>query len=86
MACLLYTSTIVGTTTYGKGVVQQLIDLEDGTYLKLTIAEYYTPSGRSINGTGITPDIEVEYEADAENPDADNQLEKALETVRSEIE
>ncbi|MEJ8734015.1 S41 family peptidase [Mediterraneibacter sp. ICN-202921] len=78
--------TIVGTTTYGKGVVQQLIDLEDGTYLKLTIAEYYTPSGRSINGTGITPDIEVEYEADAENPDADNQLEKALETVRSEIE
>ena len=77
--------TIVGTTTYGKGVVQQLIDLEDGTYLKLTIAEYYTPSGRSINGTGITPDIEVEYEVNAENPEADNQLEKALETVRTEL-
>ena len=40
---------IVGVTTYGKGVVQQLIDLGDGTCLKLTIAEYYTPSGRSIN-------------------------------------
>lgn len=77
--------TIVGTTTYGKGVVQQLIDLEDGTYLKLTIAEYYTPSGRSINGTGITPDIEVEYEVNTENPEADNQLEKALETVRTEL-
>lgn len=77
--------TIVGMTTYGKGVVQQLIDLQDGTYLKLTIAEYYTPSGRSINLTGITPDIEVEYEADETNPDADNQLDKALEVVQEQI-
>lgn len=75
---------IVGTTTYGKGVVQQLMDLGDGTYLKLTIAEYYTPSGRSINGTGVEPDVEVEYEYDAEKPDADNQLEKALEVVRGQ--
>ena len=51
------TGTIVGTTTYGKGVVQQLISLGDGTCLKVTIAEYYTPSGRSINGTGVTPDV-----------------------------
>ena len=78
------TGTIVGTTTYGKGVVQQLLDLGDGTCLKLTIAEYYTPSGRSINGTGVEPDVEVEYEYDAEDPEADNQLEKALEVERGE--
>lgn len=76
---------IVGMTTYGKGVVQQLMDLGDGTCLKMTIAEYYTPSGRSINGTGVEPDVEVEYEYDEENPDADNQLDKAIETVKSEL-
>ena len=75
---------IVGMTTYGKGVVQQLMDLGDGTYLKVTIAEYYTPSGRSINGTGVEPDVEVEYEYDAENPDADNELDQALEVVRGQ--
>lgn len=80
------TGTIVGMTTYGKGVVQQLMDLGDGTCLKVTIAEYYTPSGRSINGTGVTPDVEVEYEYDENNPEADNQLDKALEVVRGELE
>lgn len=74
--------TIVGTQTYGKGVVQQTLDLGDGTCMKITISEYYTPSGRSINGTGVTPDVEVEYEYNADDPQADNQLEKALETVR----
>ena len=78
------TGQIVGMTTYGKGVVQQLMDLNDGTYLKLTIAEYYTPSGRSINGEGVTPDVEVEYEYNADDPQADNQLEKAMEIVREE--
>lgn len=80
------TGTIVGMTTYGKGVVQQLMDLGDGTCLKVTIAEYYTPSGRSINGTGVTPDVEVEYEYDENNPEADNQLDKALEVARGELE
>lgn len=80
------TGTIVGTTTYGKGVVQQLMDLGDGTCLKVTIAEYYTPSGRSINGTGVDPDVEVEYEYDENNPEADNQLDRALEVVREELE
>lgn len=80
------TGTIVGMTTYGKGVVQQLMDLGDGTCLKVTIAEYYTPSGRSINGTGVTPDVEVEYEYDENNPEADNQLDRALEVVREELE
>lgn len=79
------TGQIVGITTYGKGVVQQLMDLRDGTYLKLTIAEYYTPSGRSINGEGVTPDVEVEYEYNADDPQADNQLEKALEVILAEM-
>ena len=69
---------IVGTQTYGKGVVQQIFDLKDDTCVKLTIAKYFTPKGRSINGKGITPDVEVEYEADEKNPEADNQLDKAV--------
>lgn len=77
---------IVGVTTYGKGVVQQLTDLGDGTYLKLTIAEYYTPSGRSINGVGVEPDVEVEYEYDENDPESDNQLDRAMEVVRSGME
>lgn len=76
---------IVGVTTYGKGVVQQLMDLGDGTCLKVTIAEYYTPNGRSINGKGVEPDVEVEYQYDEENPKADNQLDQALSTVQEEI-
>lgn len=75
---------IVGTQSYGKGVVQQIFDLKDGTCVKLTIAEYFTPNGRNINGEGITPDVEVEYEKDENNPDADNQLEKAMEILKSE--
>ena len=75
----------MGKTTYGKGVVQQLLDLGDGTYLKVTIAEYYTPNGRSINGKGVEPDVEVDYQYDEENPDYDNQLDKALETVNSTL-
>lgn len=70
--------TIMGTQTYGKGVVQQIFDLKDGTSVKLTIAEYFTPKGRNIDGEGITPDKVVEYEADEENPDYDNQLEEAI--------
>lgn len=76
------TGTIVGTQTYGKGVVQQLFDLDDGTCVKLTIAEYFTPKGRSINGKGITPDVEVEYERDENDPEADNQLDKAIEVIQ----
>lgn len=76
---------IVGTTTYGKGVVQEVISLLDGSYLKITTSEYFLPSGRSINESGITPDVEVEYEPDEEDEDADNQLEKALEVVREEL-
>ena len=76
---------IVGTQTYGKGVVQQIFDLKDGTCVKLTIAEYYTPKGRNINGKGITPDVEEEYELNEKNPEADNQLEKAVEELKKEL-
>lgn len=76
---------IVGTQTYGKGVVQQIFDLKDDTCVKLTIAKYFTPKGRSINGKGITPEVEVEYEADENNPEADNQLDKAVETIKNKL-
>ncbi|MDD2979496.1 MAG: S41 family peptidase [Hespellia sp.] len=77
---------VVGTTTYGKGVVQQLLDLKDGTYLKVTISEYFTPNGRSINKKGIDPDVEIEYEVNEEDENADNQLDKALEIVQGELQ
>lgn len=73
--------TIVGKTTYGKGVMQTVINLQDGTSVKITVAEYYLPSGRSINGTGVVPDVEAEYEYDENHPDADSQLEKAIEVL-----
>lgn len=76
---------IVGTQSYGKGVVQQIFNLKDGTSVKLTIAEYFTPKGRNINGTGITPDVEIEYEKDEKNPDADNQLDKAVEILKEQF-
>lgn len=77
--------TLVGTTTYGKGVVQQLFDLKDGTCLKLTIAEYFTPKGRNIHEKGIKPDVEVEYQYDKNNADADNQLDKAIEVLKEKM-
>ena len=54
--------TLIGTTSYGKGVVQSTMPLGDGSLVKLTTMEYFTPSGENIQGKGITPDIEVEYE------------------------
>lgn len=77
---------IVGTQTYGKGVVQQVLDLGDGTCLKLTISEYFTPKGRNIDGEGITPDVEAEYVYDENNVEADNQLDQAVEVLRQEMQ
>lgn len=76
---------IVGMTTYGKGVVQKVFYLNDGSSLKVTISEYFTPKGNSIHGIGVVPDVEVEYVRDEENPDADNQLDAALEEIRKEL-
>lgn len=74
--------TLVGTTTYGKGIVQNIYGLPDGTSLKLTTSEYFTASGRNIHGIGIEPDVKVEYIYDEAHPEADNQLEAALECLR----
>ena len=71
--------TIVGTTTFGKGIVQNTFQLSDGSVVKLTIAHYYTPLGNDIHKVGITPDVEVELPDDATS---DVQLEKALEVVK----
>ena len=71
-------ATIIGTTSYGKGIVQQIYSLSDDTSLKITTSEYFTGEGTKIHGIGVVPDIEVEYEYDEANPEADNQLEAAL--------
>ncbi|MBQ9437923.1 MAG: S41 family peptidase, partial [Lachnospiraceae bacterium] len=68
--------TLVGTMTYGKGVVQQIISLSDGSAVKLTVSSYYTPNGTNINGVGIEPDEEIELDAEAYNSEEhyDSQL------------
>ena len=70
-------ATIVGETTYGKGVVQSLYDLSNGGVLKVTTAEWFTPKDRSINGEGIKPDIEVERTYEDINAMRDPQMDKA---------
>lgn len=78
--------TVIGTTTYGKGIVQQIHSLDDGTALKLTVSAYYTPSGRNIHGVGIEPDIELEYDYEAAQAEGiDNQVEKAIEILEGKI-
>ena len=79
--------TIIGTQTFGKGIVQSTIPLTDGSALKLTTQTYYTPSGECIHGTGIKPDMELEYqflggEDDAYSVELDNQIQKALEVLK----
>ena len=80
---------IVGTKTFGKGIVQTIFPLGDGSAIKMTTAKYFTPSGVCIQGTGIEPDVEIEanetLNADEEIPhEEDNQLQKALEVLREE--
>lgn len=80
--------TIVGTTTYGKGVVQELRQLSDGSAVKLTVSNYYTPNGNSINKVGIKPDVEVKFASELLNKDEitheeDNQLQKALDVIEN---
>ena len=77
---------IIGKTTYGKGVVQNVMSLPGGDGLKLTTSEYFTPSGKSINKKGIVPDIEVDLPDDVEGigidyKDTDTQLQKAIEVI-----
>ena len=81
--------TLIGTTSYGKGIVQSIIPLSDGSAIKITTAKYYTPSGDYIHGKGIDPDIELEYEytGDEDNYeyDKDNQVNKAIEVLEEEL-
>ncbi len=77
---------LVGTTTFGKGIVQRILPLTDGTALKLTISAYYTPNGNNIHGVGIEPDVVCEFDSDAYYDESvDNQLEKALEEIEKMI-
>ena len=78
--------TLIGTTTFGKGIVQRVLPLTDGTALKLTISSYYTPSGSNIHGIGIDPDIECEFDSDAYYDEGiDNQLERAKQDIEKMI-
>ena len=80
-------ATIVGNTTYGKGVIQQFITLKDGSGLKVTTHEYYTPNRNKINGIGIEPNEKVELPQTVKSPlyvkeDEDTQLQKAIEILK----
>ena len=75
--------TVVGTQTYGKGVVQRTFLLDDGSALKITTEKYYTPMGRDIDDEGILPDVTVEA---GEDQAEDTQLDAALELLNSAAE
>ena len=82
--------TLIGTTTYGKGVVQTIYPLSDGDAIKLTTAKYFTPKGENIHGTGIEPDVELEFDYQGDRTKGydemqDNQVLKALEVLDNEI-
>lgn len=83
-------ATIVGTTSFGKGIVQKVIPLTDGTAIKLTISKYYTPNGRNIHGTGIVPDVEIDLPDELKQSveiklEDDNQLQEAIRIVKDKL-
>lgn len=76
--------TLIGTTTFGKGIVQAVRSLKDGSAIKVTMSSYYTPNGRNIHGIGIEPDIICEFDGEtyyATDREVDNQLNKAKEVL-----
>ncbi len=84
---------LIGTTSFGKGIVQSIMSLGDGSAVKVTISSYFTPNGRNIHNEGITPDIEVELSQDEEayengylKREWDTQLQKAVEYILGEIQ
>ena len=83
--------TLVGTQSFGKGIVQTIFDLKDGSAVKLTTSEYFTPKGRNIHGDGLEPDVEVELDEELltqltiEKAD-DNQLQTAIEEIEKMVE
>jgi len=83
-------ATIVGTTSYGKGIVQSVIPLADGSAVKITVSRYFTPSGVCIHGTGVVPDVEIELKDELKQlvvipKEDDNQLSAAMAMVLTEI-
>lgn len=80
--------TLIGTTTFGKGIVQGIFSLKDGSALKMTMARYYTPLGRNIHGKGLEPDVKVELSEDIETlsdgkTKVDNQLKEAIDYLEA---
>lgn len=80
-------ATLVGTKTYGKGIIQELHQLSDGSGLKITVSEYYTPNHNAIHKIGITPDVEIDLLEDVKQQTTiqekdDNQLQKAIEILK----
>lgn len=83
-------ATLIGTTSFGKGIVQTVLPLTDGTAVKITISRYFTPNGVCIHGEGVTPDIEVELKDELRQmvvipKDQDNQLAVAIAIVLTEM-
>lgn len=78
-------ATIVGKQTFGKGSVQTLTNLNDGSSIKITVTKWFTPNGRSISDEGITPDEDVELTIDDYNNDKDPQMDRAIEILASGI-
>lgn len=80
--------TLVGTNTFGKGIVQRIFPLDDGSAIKLTIAKYFTPNGNDIHKVGIKPDVEVELDVDAyreSDGEKDNQLQAAVDNILEKL-
>ena len=79
-------ATVIGTNTYGKGIVQTIYPLSDGSGIKITTSRYYTPNGVCIHGEGIAPDIELEYDSELYSTEKiDNQLEYAMDYLREKL-
>ena len=79
----------MGTQTFGKGIVQGIFSLDDGSAVKMTTSKYYTPNGKNIHGTGLTPDVEVELSDKAEKlpisgKKVDNQIKAAYDYLTKE--
>ena len=77
--------TLMGTTTYGKGIVQKVINMIDGSAIKLTVSTYYTPNGNNIHEIGVEPDIEVKFDAEQYVNGVDNQLEAAKKELARQL-
>lgn len=80
--------TLVGTTSFGKGIVQQILPFSDGSAIKVTVSSYYTPKGYNIHGIGIEPDVTIEFDGEtyySNDERYDNQLEKAKEVLQDKM-